>query len=235
MPIAAQSGFVISRFNNKHLVRNNNNNLEKTRDMKKTLLTLAVLTGLSAGLYAQGVYLNNSDNLGATDPTLTSGGVIFVDNTFNDGPTFPHAVLDTTDVNLTLLGGSSAGSLTPVVTLTVGGGGADGDIPAGGWLLDPSASVYTIPGVANNAVGYFQLQMWIGNDASYAAASTDPLALIAQSVVFQNPTAGGGTPPIPPPNLDGMPSMVLSPIPEPSTLALAGLGAAALMFLRRRS
>jgi len=56
-----------------------------------------------------------------------------------------------------------------------------------------------------------------------------------QTAHFQNPTGNpNSTPPGTPENLTGWTSPVLLSIPEPSTIALAGLGVGALLLFRRR-
>jgi len=62
-------------------------------------------------------------------------------------------------------------------------------------------------------------------------------ALAGQTLHFQNGTGNpNGVPtPTPPATLDGWTGPItLNPVPEPSTFALAGLGAAALLLFRRR-
>ena len=76
---------------------------------------------------------------------------------------------------------------------------------------------------------------WTGNSASFDAA----LATTGYANVSSKFTSGTGNPTTAPPGLpvqlaDSFAGMVLIPTPEPSSLALAGLGAATLLALRRR-
>jgi len=79
-------------------------------------------------------------------------------------------------------------------------------------------------GLAGGSSGFFQVRAWKGA-ASYEAATAR-----GESNVLSVKT-GGGSPPLPPANLVGLESFSL--VPEPGTIALAILGAAAL-FIRRR-
>jgi len=79
------------------------------------------------------------------------------------------------------------------------------------------------------------LAVWANNTGGWGSANSG-------MAVFKNPTSDYTvSPPLPPPNLTGWdnngtgPNLVMTPsIPEPSVLALAGLGAAALLIIRRR-
>lgn len=81
------------------------------------------------------------------------------------------------------------------------------------------------------------LAMWNNSSTSWAnMASGATAATRAGVIAFVNATANPAAqpPPIAPP-LDGWTdNLVLTPIPEPSMFALAGLGAAALLIFRRR-
>jgi len=177
--------------------------------MKRTILTMAAI-GLSATLYGQGV---------------------FIDNTLGGGLVNGAAAGDT--INVTLMGGIDAGSLAPIVSLT---GGQLLNL-GGGFVFDASGQAYRIPGVADNGNASLKLQFWVGSASTFALAAAAN-ALGADSGPYTNPTGGGGVPPTTPPGaMANMPNVTLAPlgIPEPSTLALAGLGAAALLMYRRRT
>jgi hypothetical protein len=85
-----------------------------------------------------------------------------------------------------------------------------------------------------------QIRVWdTASGSSYAAAlaSGNPNTLVGESILFQVTLAD---PSLVPPGipttmtaLNGHPWNV-HPVPEPSTLALAGLGLAGIMMLRRR-
>ena len=190
--------------------------------MKKFLLTLSLI-GIGAGAFAQGqINLDNLENSN-TSPTATSGGLFFFDPDLN-GPIAPF--LANTDFNVSFYVGSDAASL--VLLRTFAGATAVGGNGFGpGTFTDPLGVAATIPGATTTA--FFRIDAWTGSAADYNAASG--INLKGSSGVFSNPVAG---PPSTPPDFVNMPATVLNPIPEPSTFALAGLGAAALLIFRRR-
>jgi len=173
--------------------------------MKKTILSATLVVGLSATLYGQGVFIDNT----------AGGGLV---NGASPGDT----------INVTLMGGTVGGSLAPVVSLTAGALLNLGN----GLVFDSNGVAYNIPGVAANANATLQMQFWTGSAPNYAAA-VQAGAAVADSGPYSNPTAGA--PNIPPSAMAGMPNVTLTSVPEPSTLALAGFGAAALLMYRRRS
>lgn len=182
--------------------------------MKRTLLTATLLAGLAAStsVFGQGTIL--LDNSG--------GGMIYV----GAGTGTPLAV----DVNAQLWGGIvGSGATTELKSIT--GAGAAGITVDLGRISDPSGSPIAVPGVALGGTAELRLLLWLGNSANYAGATEK-----ADSGVFTNPTGGDGSPPSLPKTLTGLPEMHITSavIPEPSTLALAGLGVAALFAFRRR-
>jgi len=116
---------------------------------------------------------------------------------------------------------------TTIGPFGLAGGDADGSAYAG-WF---TGSTFQVPGVtgANNLFESFDVLAFIGS--SYANASYRGL-----SSIFQSPTSassGGSTPPM----VAGawQSSLTVSAVPEPTTLALAGLGGlASLVALRRK-
>lgn len=163
--------------------------------------------------------------------TLSSStfGLVFTGTALNPVPLHQ-------DINLALLGGPSAGSLSPIVSFTFANGLANGDntvFGTPGQFTDITGNVYDVPGVAADAVGFFQVEAWLGSDATYAAALLDGSA-VGTSGIYQTLTGGTGAIQGPPRSVgDGMPSFLVA-TPEPTTLALCGLGAASLLLFRRR-
>lgn len=91
----------------------------------------------------------------------------------------------------------------------------------------------TVP-VAGGTTIVVQVRAWDTADgASYQQcfSSGSATARVGWSGLF-NVTVT--EPPNTPPNLVGLTAFSLQPVPEPSTMALAGLGAAALLIFRRR-
>jgi hypothetical protein len=101
---------------------------------------------------------------------------------------------------------------------------------------------YTITPSTPNAQVAFMYAAWsISTGAlTYDAAKLAPTGYIGESAVGQNYTLGGfGSPPSLPGATFGagagqISGFTLTPVPEPSTLALGLLGAAALLMRRRK-
>jgi hypothetical protein len=193
--------------------------------MKKLLLT-TLLAGITALAYGQGqVQLFNSDNASANPGSgATSGGLFFLDT--GSGP-----ALVGTDFNVVFTMGPASGPTTTVSFIgTQSGGPANGDNAFGpGTFFDLSGSSYPVPGVPNGTCT-MTIQAWTGSSATYAGATFKGTATYSQrvsdSTISPPPTA---------PSLVDMPSIIMTgSVPEPSTFALAGLGAAALLIFRRR-
>lgn len=91
--------------------------------------------------------------------------------------------------------------------------------------------VVSIPGATENSTASVTLRAWRGA-TTWDAATERGEATWTQATGSWNPNA---TPPAPPagPDLTN-PAIVISVIPEPSTIALGLLGGAALLFFRRK-
>jgi len=134
-------------------------------------------------------------------------------------------------ITVQLLGGPVGGTLAPVVST---------DGKSTGTILDGADGYFDyglgiVPGVTGAGPAQFELRAWEG--ASYDAAANK-----ATKSWQQPTTAWDSTPPNPPP---GSPAALQIPsnllvgpagpiIPEPSTIALGLLGAAALLIRRRK-
>jgi hypothetical protein len=90
----------------------------------------------------------------------------------------------------------------------------------------------TIDTIAGGAAAVVQVRVWnAAAGSTWAAAQASPLGITGASGLFSiNLTV----PPTTPANLVGLTSFAVVPVPEPSSFALAGLGAAALLIFRRR-
>jgi hypothetical protein len=191
----------------------------------KKLLTTGFLVGLAVSALAQGQI--NLDNLAntSTSPTASSNGLFFFDPDGPSGPVLP--ALANTDFNVSFYGGSDASSL--VLLRTFAGSTATGGNGFGpGTFTDPQGVAATIQGATTT--GFFRIDAWTGTATDYSGTG-GTLNLRGSSGVFSNPIAVA---PNTPPDFTSMPAVVLNPVPEPSTFALAGLGAAALLIFRRR-
>jgi len=215
--------------------------------MKKTLLTLA-LVAASAAAFAQGkvLFANNGSSL----VTLAdSAHVMAADQgvaglpVATSGPALPSGVR--LDVGLYI--GTSSSSLALVTTTTAGSSStvsplllnpaSGGSGVAGQW----SPSGYTVNGSAGAV--FLQVKVWDSAFATYdlALAGNAYTGLdnvfqmtLGSGITYPNMTSAGGSTwaaagnnnPI----IVGVPAIT----PEPGTMALAGLGAAAMMIFRRR-
>ena len=188
--------------------------------MKKTVLT-ALVAGLAHSACAQGEIAIDNINNTSSSPFATANGLFWIST--NGTP-----ALITQDFNAAFYVGGTSNSLSPLAVFLLSNGTAAGDNGfAPGTFLDPSGRAYTIQGAVDSA--YFQVQAWTGNFNSYASAVAGG-APVAQSPVFVNPV---DVPPGFPPDLLGMPAMVLSTLPEPSPLVLGGLGGLCVLLVWR--
>jgi len=189
----------------------------------KQLLSIGLLVGLAVNAFAQGqINLDNNANT-STDPLATTNGLFFL----NNGTT---TTLIATDFNAQFWGGSDAASLT--LLKTIAGANAIGVNAFGpGTFTDLSGNFVAIPGAPST--GVFRIDAWLGSAATYAAAVAANAAH-GTSGIFSNPLGNpAAQPPQTPTDFVNMPATVLV-VPEPGTFALAGLGVAAALILRRR-
>jgi hypothetical protein len=128
-----------------------------------------------------------------------------------------------------LWGGPDAGSLTPAMgfsTSTFRTGVAAG-------LWETSASAAIIVGVPEGWIAQLEVRAWDNQGGTITTWAQAVAAGVFQgeSAVFTSPPLGGagGAPP----ELAGLTSFNIHAVPEPSTFALAGLGAALLVLFRR--
>jgi hypothetical protein len=184
--------------------------------MKRLYIILFVAIGLFLTLNVQGqgsIYLNSFD----------SGILVqqYVGKVFSPVPigTFVE-----------VFGGPTAGSMvaiTPFGTVSPIFNVADaaGDFDAG-YAFCPNIPV--------NTVAFFQVFCWIGPANSHYTDFT--VTALAASPVFTSTTGDHPAPPniLNPGALNIPENIYFVSIPEPGTLALAGLGAAALLVFRRR-
>jgi len=185
--------------------------------MKKLFIAALMLAGLSASVFGQGTILFQD----ATIANKVYNGASPASGTFT----------------VELFGGAAgmtqaqleAGSPLVVFTSTTG----SGIFYDGTAITIPGATAGTGTGdTVNNAT--LDIVGWTGNYANYAAAVLAG-ANVGDTGAFQNHTGGGGTPAAAPANMTGwVGNLTLTPVPEPTTLALGGLGAAALLLFRRR-
>jgi hypothetical protein len=182
--------------------------------MKKLLVTLtAVLVSVST--FAQGtIFFNNRTSAGDvriySDATRTAGA----------------GMLGTVNAQLFLVpaGGGAPVALTPATTFRSGA--------AASFFVNPVD--VTVPGVAAGTSASVIIRAWIGADyatalATGTAGESAPLTIAGLGGV--NPQTGAI---VPTPDLAGLQPFNLVTVPEPSTIALGVLGAAALLYRRRK-
>lgn len=188
--------------------------------MKKLIATTLVSTLVGLAAYAQGTI--NFGNFVPGSPAPLVNAKIFQ----SDGST----ALSGSTYMAGLLAGSAANNMSILATAPfLTGGGA-------GYIASQSVAV---PGVAFGANAFVVFVAWnTANGATFAAAqgsgANNAWGWSNGGVPFQIATGGGGSPPAVASPIAGLTTFHLNAIPEPSTFALAGLGAAALMFFRRR-
>ena len=189
--------------------------------MRKTLLTTIISVGAVANALAQGTVVFES--------SFSTGNITL------DSSAGAYAAAGSYTVALLWAPGNTLGLPQNAFTQIATYG------PAGtstGYFF--AGTVTTPNGTAPGATAVFEVQAWQGNYANFAAA----LAVgggehIAQSAEFLNATGGAGTPPGAPAYLDiqnggGWDGNLILVVPEPGTLAIAGLGVGAWLYFRRR-
>lgn len=197
--------------------------------MKKTLVIVATLA-MAVGAFAQGkVTFGNGPTHLVTIDTRAAYAGSEVPGTAASQIGVGNAVMGS--LTAQLYGGTAANSLSLQATFTPAGfaGFADGR------FLN---SAVTLTGIGSSVSAFFQILVWDTSAGSYATASAPSTVgkWYGSSPVFTATT--GSFAPNPLDASTGWPAgpIVLSanPVPEPSTFALAGLGAASLLLFRRR-
>lgn len=188
----------------------------------KSLLLITACALVAISTMAQGTvkFLNKDDAAGINEP------VYDVDKT---------TLVAGTDFVAQIWGGPSGtpeGSLTPQGATTVFRTGT-----RAGYFSN-TAFERTIQGVAAGAAATLQVYAWEAKYPDLATAMANG-GKFGKSIVFTVPKTGGqgpdpNVPPALPEPILGFKSFSLQIIPEPSTIALGFLGAAALMFRRRK-
>lgn len=203
--------------------------------MKKLILATCALT-CAAGVFAQGTVIFNNRLTGTivthvygpepSDPTIAIQGNTSLDS-----------VPGSTVYNGTLLAGTgftaqlwaANGASQPVSSLLAASPTTTFRTGAAAGFINTTTA--TLAGVPLDApVATIVMRVWDnagGTILDYASATTK-----GESLPFNLSAIGGQANPAP--GLVGLTSFNIHGIPEPSTFALAGLGAAALLIFRRR-
>jgi len=195
--------------------------------MKKLILTIAALVGVSAGAYAQGTIAFN--NFSATPGRVLTNST---STTTNGAVLAPASGGYHVELMFAPIGGTNFTS----GTVFLAAAGAAGQFFDGTTVILTGITAGTGNADANNVQLF--IRGWTGAFADYASASAAAStgnAAIGQTAVWSNPTGGAGTA-LPANMVNWLASnpLMLAPVPEPTTLALGGLGIASLLLFRRR-
>lgn len=179
--------------------------------MKKLIIAIAAVL-VSVASYAQGTVSFNTRITGVVDAPVTLGSAA----------------------------GAGPGALYSAELVLVGDNGSITPIPGSITTFRTSATApalekyvvtvpeVAIPGVPTGGSANVAFRAWLTSAGSYDAAPESQRGMSAPVTVTG---LGGG--PTPPANLVGLQGFVI-PVPEPSTIALGALGAAALLLRRRK-
>jgi len=177
--------------------------------MKKLLVTLAAVL-VSASAFGQGTINFTTRIVGTLDAPVFKA----------DGTTGAGAGT-AASAQLFLFSGGVYTALDPATTFRATPAGA-----AQNYVIPPAGAVI-VPNIAGGSQATVVLRAWEG--AAYDTALTK-----GQSAPITITLGGGGSPPAVPANLVGLQGFSMTTIPEPSTMALGLLGAAALLYRRRK-
>jgi len=210
--------------------------------MKRLALTGIAIFGLALGALAQGSV--NIDNTASYNPgvAIATGGVesgTYYSGTFGMEVWEDNASAVPAGINYSSYG-SGAGT-TAYAAMTKSGSGfkleqtfKGATMSSGAFSLGPLTMADVSPAGATVVIG---LAVW-DNSAATFTAGAGTVGAHSGVVAFVNPTVNPtGSPPPTPAALTGWTSgdlVMVTSVPEPGTFALAGLGVAALLILRRR-
>jgi hypothetical protein len=197
--------------------------------MKKLVIAGLMSASLAIGAFGQG-------SINVSDANSTGGLAYTTAGNYYSG-TYGLEVLY---LNASAVPTSLTGANTDYALLS-GLGFTSAHVYANQTITSANAGVFTlgeldIAGVSTaGASVVLALAAWNNSSATWATGTAASGAL-AGVATFVNPTANYTAVPAPiPADLTGFTTdLVMTTVPEPTTLALAGLGAAALLIFRRR-
>ena len=216
--------------------------------MKKTILTIA-LSVASVAAFAQGKLTlgNDANHLIQFSSVAESNSLAVVAAGRVGAPvgqingTADVAGAGLSSLTLQLFGGTSAGSLTLRTTLV--GALMGNAVFADGRIGNTTLNATAMAGLPGGSQAFFQLQFFSTAAGSFSAAVQDdahgwyygasPIFSVVPGATLPSSMVSAGAP-----SLStwaaGPVVLVANPVPEPSSMALAGLGAASLLIFRRR-
>jgi|SRR5688572_21070606 len=169
---------------------------------------------------------------------VTLAAVLVSASTFGQGTVIFNNRIGLVDAPVRRWDGTGAGAGITAQLYLVGAGGALTALtPTTTFRTTSAAAAFyinqvtiTVPGVAAGNPATFRMRAWDG--ASYETATTSRGESNDVTIPQLGGTPAGGGAPIPDPALVGLLSFPIS-VPEPSSIALGLLGAAALLYRRR--
>ena len=220
----------------------------------KKLVTLIAITGLAVGAYAQGLVSLTDTSIAISTNTISLGGtqgallqpagsyyfeMLFINNTGQSAPTFNGTSASLAAWTDSTLSGTNTGMGVPTAAYLghITGQNSTTGEPITGWNGGTSA-FYVVLGWSANEGTWAQVQAAL-NGGSWLTPGTSG-GLFGYSMVGN---VNASASPAPAVTLFGAAGNLintgfqLTPIvvPEPSTLALMGLGSLSLLLFRRRN
>jgi len=200
--------------------------------MKKIVLSTVAVAAMALTSYGQGVITFDASEGGGGVISQLGSGV--EQNDVNASLLYFNGTSYVDIVDLLLSDTTPTSTINVVVPPdTTQAAGGDITFSGGGVLYDNSGDTYEINGEAAGTVVSFEVEAWTGNYSSYAAAENGVAGTFGGVSAPFTETLSALTSPENA-NIDNMPSFTLTPVPEPATLAVAGLGGLSLMLFRRR-
>jgi hypothetical protein len=192
--------------------------------MKKALLTGLLGVALTATTYGQGM-VHFSNYFSSSSPAWGVDGSNAGAGNLGMGPTWSAQLLyyigSTTDASMLQALSYTSGGNTSPVDFGFGVATADGDLGSG-WF---DGGFVQIPGVTAANAGTITFQIMVSHNGTPTYLSS-----LFESAVSADSASGA-------PNFvqGAWQTTPLSPVPEPTTLALLGIGGAALLVFRRKN
>jgi hypothetical protein len=218
------------------LLKNLFNQHQQNKNMKKIILTCVATVGIAAGAFAQGsILVDNSTTEGNfTAGASSSAATLFYGNYtlqvwYLNGalPSNLSGTSSLTDYNNLTADGFTLAQTYVNQAITQGNAGSFSLGPLDIAGASPTSITVAVAAWANGIGG----------------TTTTPVATFAGSayggvLAFVNPTANYTASPAPTPanftGWDPSVNLAMTPVPEPTTMALAGLGGLSLFLARRK-
>jgi len=204
----------------------------------KKILAITAIASMALTSFGQGIIQFNNRDSSANPPVIAPIYLNTVGGTPLAGTGYRAALYGgaSTSTAFSLVGGSLTGGtgLSLLVSPTTGAGAVDFRTgAAAGYVNVGVDAARTVPTVNWGGTGLFQVVAWEGTYATLAEALAANAAFgFSNPLTLTLPT--GPTDQVLT-KLVGLNSFAVAAVPEPTSFALAGLGAAALLIFRRRN